>query len=105
MEIFIGANDTRPPLQAKRWIPRKRYAGFLADLETWIREKETQWGNCYLFIEVPLPRPKGPYIRHNQIDLLICFPDRAALCELKLTSHLKSMDVDYSRRQITTQSD
>src|SRR5207248_2492379 len=69
-------------------------APLFADLETWALAKESvsQWGECVVFIEVILPQGKSFKGYHNQVDMLICFSQRIALCEVKSASSFYSLE-------------
>src|SRR5258708_819355 len=81
MHIFVGAN-VRDLRHAKRWItqaPGVRET--LLDLRTWAESKKKNWGDSTLFLEFSCRRYPGE--RGSQIDLLLAFSDRSAVCEVK----------------------
>lgn len=83
MQVVVGASSPMPSLAAKDWVAALGATHVLRDLETWIQEKEATWGECCVFIEVSFPEGKPTDRMNNQIDLLLCFPDRVAILELK----------------------
>ena len=84
MEIYVGASSSHQIDKAKQWVANLSEATACFDeLEAWAKTKEEQWGICYVFIEVVLSLSPGTQHRRNQIDMLICFSDRLALCEEK----------------------
>ncbi len=108
MELYIGASNKFQPSDAKKWIDNLRDAPVCLDeVETWAKAKEEQWGRCYIFIEVVLPLPPEvprDAMYHNQMDLLICFTDRLALCEVKSHRSLDRVDTKHWYGQIEGQN-
>jgi hypothetical protein len=87
MKIHVGVSNLEQPLQAREWVSNLGHKRLFADLESWASEKEGRgWGECYVFVETTLPRAAQTRSRRNQVDMLVCFSDRLALCELKANS-------------------
>jgi len=98
MQIWIGASDNKQLVDAQRWVADKASRRFVQNLESWALSKESEWGECYIFIETFLPQGKRFTGTHNQVDLLICFSSIAALCELK--GYAEAMSVEELRRTV-----
>ena len=85
MKIHIGANKNNDLLNAKRWLVIDEDCRLmLPEIETWARNQEAYWGECYIFVEVSIPigdvKPKK---MRAQVDMLIAFSNKAVICELK----------------------
>src|ERR1051325_1482592 len=98
MEILIGASDTHLFSQSRDWILKNEFQEIVTDLESWVRSKEAKWGECRIFIEVMLPPPESFKGVHGQIDMLISFTHRAAVCELKGHGFEREVDIDECKR-------
>lgn len=83
MLIYIGAN-TENLSEAQKWLLAPGVSEAFARVVAWAVEKETKehWGECALFVEV-VCRCRQPDEQHPQIDLLISFGNRIAICEVK----------------------
>ena len=106
MQILVGTSNDSQKLDAKQWLCHICRQAFLNELEIWITNRESTWGSCRAFAEIVLlpgrrrsPRP------HNQIDLLICFEDRVAHCELKGFSSYQDLDLGRVRSQVNGERD
>ena len=104
MKVFIAATTIRPSLEARNWGDHIGLDVFL-ELETWAKRVEASWGECYVFIEVSLPSPRTPLRCRNQVDMLICFDRRLALCEVKSHSAARFDVVSRAKEQIEAQSE
>ena len=83
MKISISASDITQLQHAHDWGELLSTQVF-AELERWLVSKEAEWGKAHVFLEAVMPRGTHPQSkRNNQFDLLICFDDRIALCEMK----------------------
>lgn len=100
MKFFIGGNNAVSRKHATDWW---RQTAVLADLENWARQKELEWGECFLFIEVTLPQSTPKNTRHS-VDLMVAFDERAALCEMK-RSGPRGLDVADVIHQINSQEE
>ena len=105
MEVYIGANSSILLDNAKAWVTDRDVAFCFDELENWATAREGQWGSCYVFIEVVLPLPPRTErkIYRNQIDMLICFSDRLALCEVKRYRAVTEGDIAHWYEQIEKQ--
>lgn len=88
--------------EAAAWEQLLASAG-LQDLERWCRSKEQDWGRAHVFVEAVVPRGKRPVSKKNQIDLLVCFDDRVACCEMKQQFRVSRDWVERSWSQIREQ--
>jgi RecA/RadA recombinase len=80
MKIFVSA-DVDALRNAGEWFSNPRLQPVLRDLEERLSRRESKWGECIVFVEVAAPHREAS--KSRQIDLLICYSDRAALCEIK----------------------
>lgn len=80
MILRVGTN-TKNLADAKIWVLSPGVSDTLSCLTTWAVSKEPQWGDCVLFFEVSCHR--RPTERGSQVDLLLAFKDRIAVCEVK----------------------
>jgi hypothetical protein len=105
MRIFLGDTIIDQLLDARGWVAGRAFKPLFSSLERWIETKETQgkWGDCYVFIEIPLPTHDTSTGTHNQIDMLICFSNRIALCELKRHTVADQLVLDKIYRQLDGQ--
>jgi hypothetical protein len=103
MRFFVGASSIEQTLQAREWITEPSYQTAFVDLERWVLNKEHEWGECYIFVEIPLPQGTEFGGRHNQFDMLVCFSDRLAICELKNNSSLAGLNLRRYVPQINGQ--
>ena len=105
MRVFLGDTIIDQLLDARGWVAGREFKPLFVSLERWIETKETQgrWGDCYVFVETPLPTHDTSKGSHNQIDMLICFSDRIALCELKRHSGADQLVLDKIYRQLDGQ--
>ncbi|HEX8286718.1 MAG TPA: hypothetical protein VF556_01905 [Pyrinomonadaceae bacterium] len=84
MKIYISASKNRNLHEAKGWlIDNENGKAMFPEIEAWAIRNEPYWGECYIFIEVSIPQGLNFTSPHNQIDLLIAFSHKIALCELK----------------------
>lgn len=104
MQIFLGASSVNQLLEARTWVTQADYKVLFADLEYWVVNKEADWGDCYIFLEVALPEGSYNSGSRNQIDMLITFQDRFAYCELKRYSALSQLKIGDHCHQIDTQT-
>jgi hypothetical protein len=103
MKLFLGSRTLKNLRDAKNWISKIK-PDFFEDLESSLRRQEILLGPCYVFTETSLPEGKyftGP---KNQVDMLICFPDRLILCEIKSYHSVEESQVTIWYNQITAQS-
>jgi len=80
VKIYL-AGRPRDLNNAKDWFSNGSLREALDDLEETIGVLERSYGPCTVFIECTFP--SAGKIRSRQIDLLLSFRDRAALCEIK----------------------
>lgn len=109
MKIFLGASDNSQLYAAKQWVADKGCKQLLEDLEAWAADEQTDWGECYAFVEVPLPLPTSKNgsarlpSKNGQVDLLVAFSRGAALCELKGHQKAAYLDVEKCVAQVRGQ--
>lgn len=104
MKVFLGANTVKQPIEARNWVTELGYHSVFSDLEKWALSKEAEWGDCFIFIEVSLPQAAGYHGKHNQIDILITFRERIAICELKQYHSLYGINLKDRYEQIDGQN-
>ena len=97
MRIFIGANNTDQPTHASKFVANNRNRALFLDLERWARAKESDRGECYVFVEISLPEGNKHLGSRNQIDMLVSFPDRAAACEVKSSESERVLAVELGK--------
>ncbi len=96
MKLFVGHNDAASLRNAEHWLNDEQD---LHRLDVWARAKEPEWGECYIFLEVSLPK-LGPS-NHLQMDLLVAFQARGALCELKKHASLQHIHTSQIADQVS----
>jgi len=68
--------------QARSWVTQNDEKLIL--LENWLKSQEVSWGECYVFIETYFPPPLGKRGNYRpQVDFIISFNNRVAVCEIK----------------------
>lgn len=109
MKIFIGANSNGQLADAKQWLTDSDSKQMLVDLEGWATSREPIFGECYVFIEMPLPLEESHYKEqrfpssHGQVDLLLAFSKGAALCELKGSEKASPSSIEKGVKQLRGQ--
>jgi hypothetical protein len=80
LRFYVGKNikDLRA---AKRWVTDSAVPDTLRRVVEWASSREGKWGDCSVFFEVSCQRYRGE--QGSQIDLLLAFGDRLAICEVK----------------------
>lgn len=105
MRIFLGSTIVDQLLEARTWVAGSYLKSLFSSLQRWIETKEKRdgWGDCNVFIEIPLPTHNTSAGSHNQVDMLICFSNRIALCELKRHSKTEHLRLDKTYHQLNGQ--
>lgn len=78
MRIFVEADYLVP---ARAWFGGVNTKVTLDDIARWASAQEAAWGECYIFVEVSIPGHDS--IKASNVDLIIAFSDRVAVCEIK----------------------
>lgn len=98
MRIWLPARRNERA-SARQWfvglsIPFRRH------LDDAIKALECDLGPCNAYVEVAIRLPRGfQQVRHNQIDLLLCFQHSVAVCEIKGHRRLTDESVDKAVAQ------
>jgi hypothetical protein len=81
MKILLGSQRHDSLAKAADWFLPTNNQSTLNELLNWAKSQETTWGDCLVFVEVDVPGT-GNYKAAN-IDLIVAFSDRVAVCEVK----------------------
>jgi ABC-type oligopeptide transport system ATPase subunit len=102
MKLFLQANDRTRLRETATW-EQLLTGKALLDLECWCSTREREWGPANVILEAVVPRGERSVSKKNQIDLLICFGDRVACCEMKQHFRASRDWVEKSWSQINEQ--
>jgi hypothetical protein len=104
MKVFVSG-DVDALKNAAAWVNNPQLRAVLGEFERRIRRQEDQWGECLVFAEIGAPHRQAS--KSRQIDLLVAFSDRAALCEIKQGISRGSIhyNFQFAARQINSQLD
>lgn len=101
VNLYIGSS-VKSLRDAKAWLLVPGVEDSLNHLVTWAASKEQEWGHCVLFFEVSCYRRPG---EKGQIDLLIAFGDRIAICEVKNGLMPERLRLKEAADQVTRQAE
>ena len=103
MRINLYAASNTNLVEAKRWLTNKSYWPAIAQIEEWVTKNEDDYGQCQVFIETSVPMPRRGELRHNQLDLVLCFDRFLIVCELKQHLRLRNIDIPRLYEQVSGQ--
>src|SRR4051812_21676164 len=88
MKIFICLSRHDAMRKARDWFGAKSSYAVLEEITTWARAQESQWGECFAFVEIDIPGTSDS--KGRNVDFVIAFSDRVAVIEVKTHRHFKS---------------
>lgn len=86
MKILIGSRRHDALAKARDWFTSLAARAALTELFEWARFQQSHWGECFAFVEPDVPGI-GRFKTAN-IDFILAFEDRVAVCEVKDHGHL-----------------
>ncbi|MFA5897624.1 MAG: hypothetical protein WC829_00790 [Hyphomicrobium sp.] len=83
MKIVIGSDSL---LKARDWFGSPQHNSLFVDIVSWATAREPTWGQCAFFVEVDIPG--NGRTKATNVDLILAFSSRVAVCEIK---HYRSL--------------
>jgi len=81
MELFVGSARPDALYKARDWFAASANSLLLSELFEWAVSQESQWGQCLMLVEPDVPA--SDRLKATNIDLILAFSDRVAICEVK----------------------
>lgn len=81
MQILVGSRRHDALQKAREWFAAASNVEVLTELVKWAVAQETQWGECGILVEPDIPG--SDRTKASNVDLIVAFSGRVAVCEVK----------------------